>query len=149
MSDSDTLETSENDQLYRFTFENYPVRGQWVRLTQTTQAAHSVNEYPLAIKKLLNEMFAVVAMFADNLKFDGAIALQSKGGDGALIRTLAECRERQFLRGIAHIDSAQSAPADSSCLARRRTACPIADSPGRCRSGPVSGAGGTAGGLSG
>ncbi len=120
MTDSDTPEPSEiteNDQLHRFTFENYPVRGQWVRLTQTTQTAHSVNEYPDAIKKLLNEMFAVVSMFADNLKFDGAIALQSKGSDGALIRTLAECRERQYLRGIAHLDPQQTPPQNTDSLA--------------------------------
>ncbi|XOV83957.1 MAG: Hsp33 family molecular chaperone HslO [bacterium] len=126
MSDSDqpeplaadmTPSTSGQDQLHRFTFENLPVRGQWVRLSQTTRAAHAVNEYPDAVKKLLNEMFAVVAMFADNLKFDGAIALQSRGSQGALIRTLAECRERQYLRGIAHLDAQQNPPQNSNSLA--------------------------------
>ena len=108
---------SDSDVLYRFSFENYPVRGQWVRLARTIETAHAVGQYPPPIKKLLNEMFAVVSMFADNLKFDGAIALQSKGSGGALIRTLAECRERQYLRGIAHLDESKTAPSDNTSLA--------------------------------
>lgn len=108
---------SDSDVLYRFSFENYPVRGQWVRLARTIESAHAVSQYPHPIKKLLNEMFAVVSMFADNLKFDGAIALQSRGSDGALIRTLAECRERHYLRGIAHLDGSKTAPLDDTSLA--------------------------------
>jgi len=104
------------DCLHRFTFEGLPIRGQWVRLTDTITAANAVREYPAPIRSLLNQMFAAVAMFADNLKFQGAVALQSKG-DGALIRTLAECREQQFLRGIAHLDDAKAPPVDQDNLA--------------------------------
>ena len=113
---ADIVETADQDRLHRFTFENYPVRGQWVRLSRSIEAAHAVNAYPDAIKKMLNEMFAVEAMFADNLKFDGAITLQSKGRDGALIRSLAECRERQYLRGIAHLDPEKNQPYNSTSL---------------------------------
>ncbi len=105
----------DQDCLYRFTFENYPVRGQWVRLTQTITDANANNQYPAAIKGLLNQMFAAVAMFADNLKFEGAVALQSRG-DGALIRTLAECREQKYLRGIAHLNSELGIPEQADNL---------------------------------
>ena len=101
--------TGDEDCLHRFSFENYPVRGQWVRLTDTIADANANRAYPAAIKSLLNQMFAAVAMFADNLKFQGAVALQSKG-DGALIRTLAECREQKYLRGIAHLNEAFDTP---------------------------------------
>jgi molecular chaperone Hsp33 len=94
---------NDHDCLHRFSFEHLPVRGQWVRLTDTVAAANSVLKYPPPIKSLLNEMLAAVAMFADNLKFEGAVALQSRG-NGALIRTLAECREQKYLRGIAHLN---------------------------------------------
>ncbi len=104
------------DRLHRFTFENLPVRGQWVRLSDTVKAANAVREYPSAIKSLLNQMFAAVAMFADNLKFNGAVALQSRG-EGALIRSLAECREQKYLRGIAHLDDSVAVPQDSQDLA--------------------------------
>ena len=99
------------DRLHRFTFEGLPVRGQWVRLTDTVAAANAVREYPQEIKNLLNQMFAAVAMFADNLKFEGAVALQSRG-NGALIRSLAECREHKYLRGIAHLSEEIEAPAE-------------------------------------
>ncbi len=97
------------DRLHRFTFENLPIRGQWVRLTDTIATASAVREYPLEINNLLSQMFAAVAMFADNLKFEGAVALQSRG-KGALIRSLAECREQKYLRGIAHLSEDIPAP---------------------------------------
>ena len=52
---------------------------------------------------MLAEQFAAVAMFADTLKFEGAVALQSQG-EGPLVRSLAECRNKSDLRGIAHLD---------------------------------------------
>jgi len=106
---------NETDRLHRFTFEHVPVRGQWVRLSDTVAAANAVRAYPPAIKSLLNQMFAAVAMFADNLKFQGAVALQSKGS-GALIRTLAECREQKYLRGIAHLDEDAAPPLEDTNL---------------------------------
>jgi len=104
------------DCLHRFTFENIPVRGQWVRLYESVAAAEAAKQYPDPIKSLLNQMFAAVAMFADNLKFEGAVALQSRG-DGALIRSLAECREQKYLRGIAHLDEDAPVPANPDNLA--------------------------------
>ncbi len=99
------------DVLHRFSFDELPVRGQWVRLHQTLADACSVQDYPAAVQRLLGEMFTAVAMLADNLKFDGAVALQSKGG-GSLRQTLAECREHQLLRGIAHFaEDGAAAPA--------------------------------------
>jgi molecular chaperone Hsp33 len=91
------------------------VRGQWVRLRDVIQAATAVRSYPPAIESLLAQMLAAVSMFADNLKFSGAVALQSKG-EGALLRSLAECREQQFLRGIAHLDAAAEFPAATESL---------------------------------
>ncbi|NOX51392.1 MAG: hypothetical protein GXP16_12790, partial [Gammaproteobacteria bacterium] len=58
--------------------------------------------YPPSLIESLSQMLTAVAMFADNLKFKGAVTLQSKG-DGALIRSLAECRDQSFLRGIMHL----------------------------------------------
>ncbi|MBT7334328.1 MAG: Hsp33 family molecular chaperone HslO [Gammaproteobacteria bacterium] len=111
-----TTKEPNTDRLHRFTFENLPIRGQWVRLTQTVAAANAVRSYPTEINHLLSQMFAAAALFADNLKFEGAVALQSRG-QGKLIRTLAECREQKFLRGIAHLSEDKPAPkqADNLC----------------------------------
>ena len=104
------------DVLHRFSFPDLPVRGQWVRLTDCVSAANQVHDYPEPIRNLLNQMFAAVAMFADNLKFAGAVSLQSQG-DGAVVRTLAECRDRQYLRGIAHLREETPPPTHSDELA--------------------------------
>lgn len=122
MSDDSILDESEqprqaadSDRLHRFSFKDIPVRGQWVRLTETVRAANSVHSYPPPIAHLLSQMFAAVSMFADNLKFSGAVALQSQGS-GPLIRSLAECREQKYLRGIAHLQPDYAPPANPQDL---------------------------------
>ena len=105
------------DCLHRFTFEQLPVRGQWVRLRTGATMGQGQRAYPAPIHRLLNQMYAAVAMFADNLKFEGAVALQSRG-DGALIRSLAECREQKYLRGIAHLNDAVQPPLQAADLAQ-------------------------------
>jgi molecular chaperone Hsp33 len=90
------------DSLHRFSFVNLPVRGQWVRLQLTLVEAAQYKTYPKPVSALLGQMLAAVAMMADNLKFSGAVALQSRG-NGALRRSLAECRNRKHLRGIMHL----------------------------------------------
>ena len=95
------LHNSVTDLLHRFSFSDLPIRGQWVRLTEVVNEADRHHNYPLEVSQMMAQMYAAVAMFADNLKFSGAVALQSKG-QGDLIRTLAECRQQSLLRGIAH-----------------------------------------------
>ena len=102
------------DLLRRFSFPGIPIRGQWIRLQATLGAIAQYQNYPRNVQALLGEMFAAVTMVADNLKFSGAVSLQSQG-DGALIRSLAECRDQQYLRGIAHLaEGSASAPATKS-----------------------------------
>jgi len=90
------------DSLHRFSFVNLPVRGQWVRLHSTLVEAAQYKAYPKPVGALLGQMLATVAMVADNLKFSGAVALQSRG-NGALRRSLAECRNHSHLRGVMHL----------------------------------------------
>lgn len=104
------------DFLQRFSFPGLPIRGQWIRLDKTLSAMSNFETYPLGVKTLLGEMFAAVTMVADNLKFSGAVSLQSQG-DGALARSLAECRDQQYLRGIAHLAADEARPQSASTLA--------------------------------
>jgi molecular chaperone Hsp33 len=101
------------DSLHRFSFTQLPVRGQWVRLQSTLVEAAQYKTYPKPVSALLGQMLATVAMVADNLKFSGAVALQSKG-NGALRRSLAECRDHTNLRGIMHLTDDASFPQDDS-----------------------------------
>jgi molecular chaperone Hsp33 len=104
------------DLLQRFSFQGLPIRGQWVRLTETLSGIAQYQNYPPEVQALLGEMFAAVTMVADNLKFSGAVSLQSQG-DGALIRSLAECRDQQYLRGIAHLAEDLTASPSNNGLA--------------------------------
>ena len=97
------------DSLHRFSFSNLPIRGQWVRLQSTLKAASEYRDYPSQVNGLLGQMLATVAMVADNLKFSGAVALQSQG-NGALRRSLAECRNHSHLRGVMHLTDDASFP---------------------------------------
>ena len=97
------------DVLFRFSFADLPIRGQWVRLQSSLQAAGQFRAYPPQVSHLLGQMLASVAMIADNLKFAGAVALQSQG-NGALRRSLAECRNHTNLRGIMHLTDDASFP---------------------------------------
>ena len=97
------------DVLFRFSFADLPIRGQWVRLQASLQAAGQFRGYPPQVSNLLGQMLASVAMIADNLKFSGAVALQSRG-NGALRRSLAECRRHTDLRGIMHLTDDASFP---------------------------------------
>ena len=67
------------DLLQRFSFQGLPIRGQWVRLTETLSGIAQYQNYPPDVQALLGEMFAAVTMVADNLKFSGAVSLQSQG----------------------------------------------------------------------
>lgn len=104
---------SHDDLLQRFSFDNLPVRGQWVRLNEVVDQATTDKNYPPSLIESLGQMLTAVAMFADNLKFKGAVTLQSKG-DGALIRSLAECRDQSFLRGIMHLAEDHQTPQNPS-----------------------------------
>ena len=91
------------DLLHRFSFIDLPIRGQWVRLENSLAEATQFRVYPKPIHEMLGQMLAAVAMVADNIKFSGAVTLQSRG-DGDLLRSLAECKDQAFLRGIMHLE---------------------------------------------
>ena len=106
-------ESPAQDIIHRFSFDAGPVRGQWVRLTGVLAEIASNQSYPDNVSGLLAEMLAAVALVADGIKFEGAVALQSRG-PGPLTTVLAECRSRHLLRGIARWrDEAPSADVSS------------------------------------
>ncbi|MFW6094498.1 MAG: Hsp33 family molecular chaperone HslO [Pseudomonadota bacterium] len=98
-----------DDVIHRFTFADAPVRGQWVRLTGTLAEAFRNESLPTPARHLHSEMLAAVALMADSIKFEGAVALQSRG-DGPVGTALAECRGRNRLRGMVHWDADAGAP---------------------------------------
>ena len=104
------------DIIHRFSFDAGPVRGQWVRLTDVLTDVSRHQPYPDNVSGLLGEMLAAVALVADGIKFDGAVALQSRG-PGPLTTVLAECRSRHLLRGIARWPESAPPPDTNSLQA--------------------------------
>lgn len=107
-----------NDRVVRFSFSGLPIRGQWVRLEQVLADAGAHQPYPPAVRGLLAEALAAVVLMADGIKFDGSVALQSRG-DGPVGTLLAECRQRHLLRGVARWQEAAAldqAPAGLEAL---------------------------------
>ncbi len=105
-----------HDIIHRFSFRRGPVRGQWVRLTDVLTELNDRQDYPENVSGLLGEMLAAVALVADGIKFDGAVALQSRGA-GPLTTVLAECRSQHLLRGIARWPDSETPPDASSMKA--------------------------------
>lgn len=102
-----------HDVIHRFSFADGPVRGQWVRLQDVLEVLNGYQQYPENVSGLLGEMLAAVALVADGIKFEGSVALQSRG-PGPLTTVLAECRARHLLRGIARWPEGAELPASDS-----------------------------------
>ncbi|MDH3641810.1 MAG: Hsp33 family molecular chaperone HslO [Gammaproteobacteria bacterium] len=95
-----TADPTQTDLLHRFSFAHAPIRGQWVRLETVLEQICANQPYPPAVSRLLGQMLSAVAMFADGIKFNGAVTLHSQG-QGPLTTLMAECRSQNLLRGIA------------------------------------------------
>lgn len=88
-----------------------------MRLENSLAEATQFRVYPKPIHEMLGQMLAAVAMVADNIKFSGAVTLQSRG-DGDLLRSLAECSDQSFLRGIMHLENPDNAVMHEQPLAQ-------------------------------
>ena len=109
------MNAAHADQIQRFSFTEGPVRGQWVRLQGVLEGLSLRQSYPENVSGLLGEMLAAAALLADGIKFEGTVALQSRG-PGPLTMVLAECRSRHLLRGIARWPDEQPLPESDSML---------------------------------
>lgn len=95
---------ADGDRLYRFLFEDFPIRGQWVRLEATWQEAQSRRIDPAPVRRLLGEAMAASALLTAGLKFEGRLNLQIEG-DGPLRLVLAQCDHLLHLRATARYDA--------------------------------------------
>ncbi len=91
------------DQLHRFIFEKYEVRGELVQLNQTTQDMLGGHHYPQAIQQLLSELLVATSLLTATLKFEGSITVQLQG-DGPVHFAVINGDHLQQLRGVARYD---------------------------------------------
>ena len=99
----------QHDQLHRYLFENFAVRGELVTVSETLQQILENHDYPQPVKNVLAELLVATSLLTATLKFDGDITVQLQG-DGpmnlAVINgnnnlegdTLAACLEDYFMR---------------------------------------------------
>jgi molecular chaperone Hsp33 len=104
MTDTTTNNTEstafQSDNLQRFIFDNAPVRGEWVHLTESWQQVLIRRDYPPAIQRLLGEMMAAAALLAATVKIKGRLVLQSKSS-GPVNLMMVECTSDNTLRAFA------------------------------------------------
>lgn len=122
----------DTDQLTRFLLPGAGVRGVRVHLDQTWRAIAARSDYPAAVRELLGEASAAVAMFTAHAKIEGRLSIQLRG-DGALRTLFAECTAAGTLRGIARLagDAAGQLPRDLRRLAGTPVLAITIENPGR------------------
>lgn len=103
---------SNHDQLHRYLFENYAVRGELVTISETYQQMLANHDYPAPVQTLLGEMLVATSLLTATLKFEGDITVQLQG-DGPLKLAVINGNNQQEMRGVARL---QGEIADDSTL---------------------------------
>lgn len=88
------------DRHSRFMFEDFPVRGELVKLGATWRAVLERQIYPPAVRDLLGEALSASVLLASTLKFEGMLTMQIQG-DGDMHLLVAQCTSDLNVRGLA------------------------------------------------
>ncbi|PPC90479.1 MAG: Hsp33 family molecular chaperone HslO [Methylobacter sp.] len=89
----------EQDVLRRFLFTELGVRGEWVKLTQSWQAAKQNQIHDQHALLQLGQALAAVVMLSASIKYKGSMILQAQG-NGALRTLVAQSTHQRFIRGL-------------------------------------------------
>ena len=101
------------DTLQKFLFQDAPVRGELVEISDTWLQIQARHDYPKAVSTLLGEMVSAAALLSANLKFNGALIMQIHG-DGPVRLLVVECDSDLQLRATAKLASDAVIPDDAS-----------------------------------
>lgn len=93
---------AQYDQLHRYLFENYAVRGELVTVSDTLKQIFDNHDYPQPVKTLLGEMLVATSLLTATLKFSGSITVQLQG-DGPMSLAVINGNDRQQMRGVARL----------------------------------------------
>ena len=94
----------DSDQLTRFLFDGTRVRGEWVRLDASWQAALDRHDYPEPVARVLGEALAAAALLSATIKYSGALTLQVQSS-GPLTLLVVQVNADRSLRGMAEWNS--------------------------------------------
>lgn len=90
------------DQLHRYLFENYAVRGELVNVSHTWLEIIKNHHYPAPVSRLLGELLVATSLLTATLKFSGDITIQLQG-DGPLSLAVINGNHCQEMRGVARL----------------------------------------------
>ena len=106
---------TQHDQLHRYLFENYAVRGELVTVSETLEQILANHSYPQPVKTVLAELLVATSLLTATLKFAGDITVQLQG-DGPLSLAVINGTNQQQLRGVARIQGEIPEDADLKTL---------------------------------
>lgn len=106
---------AQHDQLHRYLFENYAVRGELVTVSETWKHMLENHNYPLPVKTILGELLVATSLLTATLKFAGDITVQLQG-DGPLSLAVINGNNRQQMRGVARVQGEIPEGADLKTL---------------------------------
>jgi len=101
------------NQRTRFIFDEQPIRGIHVQLTDVWQHIAQQKPYPQAIRRALGELLAAGALLSGNLKTDGTLIVQVQG-QGRLKMLVVEATSDQTVRATARWDETAEINDDES-----------------------------------
>ena len=106
---------AQHDQLHRYLFENYAVRGELVTVSETWKQMLENHNYPQPVKTILGELLVATSLLTATLKFAGDITVQLQG-DGPMNLAVINGNNRQQMRGVARVQGDIPEGADMKTL---------------------------------
>jgi len=92
---------ADQDQLQRFLFENTSIRGEYVHLDSTFQAALARHDYPPVVSNVLGQAMAAAVLLGATIKFEGSLIFQLQG-KGPVSLLVVQLFSNGSLRGLAN-----------------------------------------------
>lgn len=89
----------EEDSLRRFIFEEFGVRGEWVKLSASWQTAKRNQRGNAVAVNHLGQALASAVLLSATIKFKGSIIMQAQG-DGAFSALVAQSTHERKIRGL-------------------------------------------------
>ncbi|WP_324723140.1 Hsp33 family molecular chaperone HslO [Lelliottia sp. JS-SCA-14] len=106
---------SQHDQLHRYLFEQFAVRGELVTVSETWKQILENHSYPQPVKNILGELLVATSLLTATLKFAGDITVQLQG-DGPMTLAVINGNNQQQMRGVARVQGEVPEGADLKTL---------------------------------
>lgn len=104
--------TPVSDEVRRFSVENRPVRGHFVRIEEAWRALREHQHHAAPVRELLGQAVSASVLLAATLKFRGTLTLQLQG-KGAARLLVAQCTHDFRVRALVRLDAERLPPGAS------------------------------------